>query len=135
LPFDSTRKSESTLVSLKTILPELSIDIRSTPVVVSTPAVKKRSLVEAFKAEVPPPKLIWLNAPSLSTCNICTFSSSVSCDGVENLITLLASSPLPPSLNIKSPPSASRIISPATSIVKSPLDKSISAVYGYVVCY
>ena len=33
---------------------------------------------------------------------------------------------VPPSLKIISAPSASRIISPATSIVKSPLDKSIS---------
>jgi len=33
---------------------------------------------------------------------------------------------VPPSLKLISPPSESRLIPPATSIVKSPLDKSIS---------
>ena len=52
---------------LRPRLPDESILKRSVPVVVSTDDVKNRIVVAEFKADVPPPKLIWFDATSFST--------------------------------------------------------------------
>ena len=88
------------------------------PLIVLLKVAAPAADISRVRAVMPEPPSLPLNNMSLSW----TVAS------IEKSLELLLNLPIsvPPSLKLISPPSESRLIPPATSIVKSPLDKSIS---------